>query len=122
MYMSYPHHPPCVLPSVVDCGNPGLPQNGRRSLSSTTFGSSVTFECNSGYKLEGQSSRQCQASGSWSGSVPQCVCKLLLLLLLLFVLIFILCNYQKHNVLSLYTWTTHTVKSLIKTLQIRDMI
>jgi CUB/sushi domain-containing protein len=58
---------------IVDCGNPGLPRNGRRTLSATTFGAQVTFECNSGFRIEGQSSRECQETGFWSSNVPECV-------------------------------------------------
>ena len=56
----------------IDCGDPGTPTNGQRSLSSTTYNSVVTYTCDVGYTLQGASSRTCQADGQWSGSVPQC--------------------------------------------------
>ena len=58
--------------SVVDCGDPGTPTNGQRSLSSTTYTSEVTYTCDVGYTLQGPNSRTCQSNGQWSGSVPQC--------------------------------------------------
>ena len=64
----------CTLFSypAVDCGDPGTPTNGQRSLSSTTYNSVVTYTCDVGYTLQGSNSRTCQSSGQWSGSVPQC--------------------------------------------------
>ena len=61
----------CCIPAV-DCGDPGSPTNGQRSLSSTTYNSVVTYTCDVGYTLQGSNSRTCQSSGLWSGSVPQC--------------------------------------------------
>ena len=70
-------HSLTTLFPVVDCGDPGTPMNGQRSLSSTTHNSVVTYTCDVGYTLQGSNSRTCQSSGRWSGSVPQCTCKLL---------------------------------------------
>ena len=58
--------------SLVDCGDPGTPTNGQRSLSSTTYNSAVIYTCDVGYTLQGSTSRTCQSNGQWSGSVPQC--------------------------------------------------
>ena len=64
-----------LLHSAVNCGNPGTPTNGQRSLSSTTYNSVVTYTCDVGYTLQGSNSRTCQSSGQWSGIVPQCKCE-----------------------------------------------
>ena len=56
----------------IDCGDPGTPTNGQRSLSSTIYNSVVTYTCDVGYTLQGSNSRTCQVDGQWSGSVPQC--------------------------------------------------
>ena len=61
-----------LFSTVVDCGDPGTPTNGQRSLSSTTYNSVVTYTCGVGYTLQGSNSRTCQSDGQWSGSVPQC--------------------------------------------------
>ena len=63
--------------SAVDCGDPGTPTNGQRSLSRTTLGYAVIYTCDVGYTLQGSSSRTCQSNGQWSGSVPQCRGKLI---------------------------------------------
>ena len=57
---------------VVNCGNPGTPSNGRRTGSSTTYNSVVTYTCNTGYTLQGSNRRTCQSNGQWSGSLPRC--------------------------------------------------
>ena len=58
---------------VVDCGNLTAPDNGSVTLTSgTTFGQTVTYSCNTGFNLVGDSTRTCQANGDWSGSAPTC--------------------------------------------------
>ena len=60
----------------MDCGTPSSLSNGQRRYSSTTFGSRVTYTCNSGYlRTAGSSSRTCQSNGQWSGSHPTCTRK-----------------------------------------------
>ena len=57
----------------MDCGNLTAPANGQVDLTSgTTFGQTATYSCNTGYNLVGDSTRTCQATGEWSGSVPTC--------------------------------------------------
>ena len=76
--------PPCMLLCcvdviallVVDCGDPGTPENGRRSLLGTTVGSVVTYECEVGHRQEGLPFRVCQANKLWTNSVPNCSCEL----------------------------------------------
>ena len=58
--------------AAVDCGDPGTPTNGQRTLSSTTYNSVVTYTCDVGYSLQGSNSRTCQSNGQWSGGAPQC--------------------------------------------------
>ena len=61
--------------SAVDCGDPGTPTNGQRSLSSTTYNSVVTYTCDVGYTLQGSNSKKCLYTGQWKGSVPLCIGK-----------------------------------------------
>ena len=64
---------PC---SVVDCGDPGNPQNGRRILQGgTKYQNNVTYECDTGFSLEGVAFRTCSALAVWSGSQPSCTRK-----------------------------------------------
>ncbi|KAJ8664696.1 hypothetical protein QAD02_006358 [Eretmocerus hayati] len=37
------------------------------------LGETATFECPSGYRIEGPSSIKCQYNGKWSSRVPQCI-------------------------------------------------
>ena len=73
------HLLPNTLFPDVDCGDPGTPTNGQRTLSSTTYTSVVTYTCDAVYTLQGSNTRTCQSNGEWSGSVPQCLCEFLLI-------------------------------------------
>ena len=56
-----------------DCGNLTAPSVGSVTYSSgTTFQSVATFDCNTGYNLEGDATRMCQANASWSNNDPSC--------------------------------------------------
>ena len=57
---------------VIDCGDPGTLSNGSRTGSVFTFGGTVRYRCNQGYKLSGSSIRTCEASGRWSGDKAVC--------------------------------------------------
>ena len=57
---------------VVDCGDPGQPENGMKWLRSTTLGSYVKYKCFEGYKLKGYGYRKCLSDGQWSRSLPTC--------------------------------------------------
>ena len=62
---------PAVCLDLVD------PDNGRVNYetqegSTTTQESLATYICNTGYQLNGTSSRTCQSDGTWSGSAPTC--------------------------------------------------
>ena len=73
----------CIIPShrnnlhsfaaVVNCGTLPEVSHGSFSLSSGTGHDSVaTYSCDTGYVLEGSSTRQCQANEGWSGVQPIC--------------------------------------------------
>ena len=62
---------------VVTCSLLPIPNNGRRSSSRRNYNDRVSFSCNTGYKLRGNSSRTCQSTGQWSGIQPTCDSKLL---------------------------------------------
>ena len=54
------------------------PQNGRLLSRKETyrFGDLVSFMCDFGYVMEGNSGLLCTSSGEWNGTIPQCNCKL----------------------------------------------
>jgi hypothetical protein len=50
------------------------PPSGTVSVNDTSRipGTLATYTCNAGYFLSGESERNCQGSGVWSGDVPVC--------------------------------------------------
>lgn len=63
--------PTCVY---VECGFPFPISNGHWLLStnSTHYGSTVEYECNHNYQLDGAPRRLCLENGTWSGPEPLC--------------------------------------------------
>ena len=60
---------------MTDCGDaPGI-SHGEVTLGSSTFGSTATYSCDSGYELKGSSTRTCGSNGQWSNEAPTCECK-----------------------------------------------
>lgn len=57
---------------VVDCGRPNPIPNGVASGGVTTYLAQIRYGCSQGYRLAGDASRVCQASGQWSGDDPEC--------------------------------------------------
>ncbi|XP_019620839.1 PREDICTED: uncharacterized protein LOC109467334 [Branchiostoma belcheri] len=62
------YNPTCT---GVPCPSLSSPANGQLT-GSFFYPNSVYYTCYSGYALNGPSSRQCQSSGTWSGSNPTC--------------------------------------------------
>ena len=52
------------------CDRPPAVDNGVVHL--IQYGESVIYSCNQGYTLKGNSTRDCQESGEWSGQQPIC--------------------------------------------------
>lgn len=61
-----------VLPAV-ECGFPNTVENGRITGIDFTYPHTVQFVCNEGYRLVGNDSTTCQASGQWSAESPTCL-------------------------------------------------
>ena len=61
----------------VTAGCPVLtdPTNGAVVSTGTSPGSTATYTCNTGYKLEGQMSRTCGADIQWTPGEPVCLGK-----------------------------------------------
>ena len=58
---------------VLECGPPTVPTNGLVDTPyGTTFGSTATYTCDTGYILSGSQSRSCGADGNWTSSEPFC--------------------------------------------------
>ena len=61
--------------SLVDCGDPESIAFASVTVESTLYGSVVEYRCIDGYSLTGVEDgfRTCEASGQWSGELPECV-------------------------------------------------
>ena len=46
--------------------------HGIGCYNTTSSGSVVTYQCDEGYSLSGESQQTCQSNGAWSGSIPVC--------------------------------------------------
>ena len=55
------------------CFPPFVPANTQLIGTDFSFGSSISYKCDEGYRITGNTERQCQADGSWSGSSPTCL-------------------------------------------------
>lgn len=57
----------------VDCGNlPDIPNGDVNITPDTQLGSAAIYTCDTGFELNGNKLRRCQADGTWSGSEPTC--------------------------------------------------
>ena len=56
----------------IDCPDPGIPNNGQRNSSNFSYGASISFTCNAGYELSGNSVIVCEGKKKWSGPLPTC--------------------------------------------------
>lgn len=54
------------------CLDPGIPVNGRRSGSSFSTDSRVSFTCDPGYTLSDQEPIVCEKNHQWSHALPSC--------------------------------------------------
>ena len=60
---------------LVDCGDPGAPDNGNSNFTDTREGSVVTYNCNDGFELVGNSTQICEltpAGAFWRPDRPVC--------------------------------------------------
>ncbi|KAI8478628.1 CUB and sushi domain-containing protein 3 [Branchiostoma belcheri] len=55
------------------CRDPGIPTNGNRQGNSFTYGSTVIYSCNEGFRLVGSSYLTCQSNREWNGEMPVCI-------------------------------------------------
>ncbi|KAL5007819.1 hypothetical protein ScPMuIL_016625 [Solemya velum] len=59
--------------TIVGCGTPPVMANTTVTVSSTTFGGSVVYSCDTGYTSNNTSGeRTCQADGSWTNTGLEC--------------------------------------------------
>ena len=61
--------------AAILCQDPGSPSHGSRTGDDVTFGKTVRYKCDRGYRMTGSKSRTCTASGTWTGNQPICTGK-----------------------------------------------
>lgn len=61
--------PACLFNS---CGYPGSLDNGELIGDDYSFGKSISYKCNAGYRLIGSGQRTCTTTGAWTNSKPTC--------------------------------------------------
>ena len=66
--------------SAIKCDVPRDPLNGRAVYSSVSYNSLISYECNYGYMLIGDSVRRCERNKLWTGDEPHCKGTLYILL------------------------------------------
>lgn len=59
----------------TDCGVLPLLIGGLYTYNTTTYGGTMTAECNDGHDLYGSNIRQCLETGEWNGTTTTCVIK-----------------------------------------------
>jgi CUB/sushi domain-containing protein len=57
---------------IKNCGNLPTLTNGDHDCTGTTFGSTCSSSCETGYERTGSTSRKCLETGKWSGSEARC--------------------------------------------------
>ncbi|PIK45914.1 hypothetical protein BSL78_17223, partial [Apostichopus japonicus] len=57
---------------AVQCSPPDATENGRKDGSGTDYNDRVSFSCDQGFSLHGESVLICQGDGTWSADVPEC--------------------------------------------------
>ena len=65
-------NPPTPTCQLVDCGDPGIPNNGQRTGDDFTYQSNVRYSCDSGYELIGNTTITCEADALWNPPTPTC--------------------------------------------------
>ncbi len=65
--------PSCVLDKR--CNDPGVPTNGRRTVSDSTLrvDSRIDFQCQEGFTIQGNVTITCLSTGDWDSVIPRCV-------------------------------------------------
>ena len=58
--------------TVINCGQPSSPINGMVNVTTTTITSLAFYYCDEGFRLSGEDTRVCQASGFWRERDPTC--------------------------------------------------
>ena len=58
--------------TAVSCPAPVNPPFGRVMFNSVTYNSLISYECNYGYMMVGETVRRCERNKIWTGLQPIC--------------------------------------------------
>ena len=61
-----------IIIPAIQCEVPRNPLNGRAVYASVSYNSLISYECNYGYMLIGDSVRRCERNKEWTGTEPHC--------------------------------------------------
>lgn len=61
-----------VTLDTYSCMDPGIPVNGARLSHDLSIGSTVSFQCNPGYRLSHEEPLVCEKNHFWSHPLPTC--------------------------------------------------
>ncbi|XP_060583872.1 sushi, von Willebrand factor type A, EGF and pentraxin domain-containing protein 1-like [Ruditapes philippinarum] len=61
--------------TLIECPSPTAPDNGEVNIDNrnTEVNDTVTYSCNTGYKLSGTAQIKCDSNGSWDATPPTCI-------------------------------------------------
>ena len=59
--------------SAEECSELESPRNGAVDVDKRLYPGEATYSCDSGFELDGVSSRKCQINGTWEEDAPLCV-------------------------------------------------
>ena len=64
----------CSQPAAVEHGTvDGMPSNSSSNATVYEPGSVVRYRCDTGFEVDGKTTRSCRSDGMWSGPTPRCV-------------------------------------------------
>ena len=70
---TYCAEPVTCPPIPTSLSNGNVKVNASQTSGYAPYGTTATYTCNTGYRLEGESSQTCQQNGAWNGTAPQCL-------------------------------------------------
>ncbi|KAL5248385.1 hypothetical protein ACHWQZ_G017536 [Mnemiopsis leidyi] len=62
----------CYYTKISYCGNPGVPEHGQVEGEKYNEGSTLSFSCDEGYRLEGYDRITCLSRENWNAELPTC--------------------------------------------------
>ena len=61
-----------VLYAAVECPALQNPTNGTVTYDERVYPNEAVYECEDGFELSGEATRECQIDGDWTNDAPEC--------------------------------------------------